>query len=181
MNDEAVAWLDELAGDLGGEIPFGVRLPMVVVSTLMRARAIAAERERRTARTRMRTAPGRWLVCHASCLRDASGALGTTALVIEPATAVEIAPIIVEACDLTPRERQITELIARGLATGEISATLHLSPHTVRDYVKAVFDKVGVSSRGERVAKLFAERYAPLHLAPEGVQTVEVEPGRPTR
>jgi DNA-binding CsgD family transcriptional regulator len=30
----------------------------------------------------------------------------------------------------------------------------------VRDYVKSVFDKVGVSSRGELVAKLFAEHYS---------------------
>jgi hypothetical protein len=45
---------------------------------------------------------------------------------------------------------------------------LHLSAHTVRDHVKAVFDKVGVSSRGELVAKLFAEHYAPLHLDPSG-------------
>ena len=36
--------------------------------------------------------------------------------------------------------------------------------HTIRDYVKAIFDKVGVSSRGELVAKLFAEHYAdPMH------------------
>jgi hypothetical protein len=38
----------------------------------------------------------------------------------------------------------------------------------VRDYVKVIFDKVGVSSRGELVAKLFAEHYAPIHLDPEG-------------
>ncbi len=34
----------------------------------------------------------------------------------------------------------------------------------MRDYIKAVFDKVGVSSRGELVAKLFAEHYSdPFH------------------
>jgi hypothetical protein len=34
----------------------------------------------------------------------------------------------------------------------------------VRDYVKAVFEKFAVSSRGELVARLFGEHYAdPLH------------------
>jgi hypothetical protein len=40
--------------------------------------------------------------------------------------------------------------------------------------VKAVFDKVGVSSRGELVAKLFAEHYAPLHLDTRGVERLDV-------
>jgi DNA-binding CsgD family transcriptional regulator len=174
INDDAAAWLDELAGDLGGETMFGVRLPMVVISTLMRARAIAAGRDRRTARARMRSnVSERWLVCHASCLRDEDGEIGNTALVIEAATSSEMAPIITEAYELSPREREITQLIARGLGTSDIAAALHLSTHTVRDYVKTVFDKVGVSSRGELVAKLFAEHYAPLHFDPSGLDEIE--------
>ena len=55
-------------------------------------------------------------------------------------------------------------LVARGYGTAEIAAALHLSAHTVRDHVKTIFDKVGVSSRGELVAKLFAEHYAPVHF-----------------
>ena len=34
----------------------------------------------------------------------------------------------------------------------------------MRDHVKAIFEKVGVSSRGELVATLFAELYAPTHF-----------------
>jgi hypothetical protein len=45
----------------------------------------------------------------------------------------------------------------------------------VRDYVKAIFAKVGVSNRGELVAKLFAEHYAPLHMAPDNVVVVRRE------
>lgn len=136
---------------------------MVVVSTLMRARAEGR------ARARMRSAAGRWLVCHASCLR---GAVGDTAVVIEPAKQSEIVPIIAEAYELAPRERDVTRLIARGLGTAEIARRLHLSGHTVRDYVKAIFDKVGVSSRGELVATLFAEHYAPVHLDHEALERV---------
>ena len=59
------------------------------------------------------------------------------------------------------RELDVTRAIARGLKTSEIAAHLHLSPHTVRDHVKAVFEKVGVFSRGELVHRVFAEHYAP--------------------
>jgi len=103
-------------------------------------------------------------VCHASLLCDADAVLTGVAVVIEPATAAEVAPIIVQAYDLTEREQQITRLIARGAGTAEIADELSLSTHTVRDHVKAIFAKVGVSSRGELVAKLFAEFYEPAHL-----------------
>lgn len=88
--------------------------------------------------------------------------LGASAVVIEPAKASEIVPLIVDAYELSERELEITQFIARGLATGEIAKQLFLSPHTVRDHVKAVFEKVGVSSRGELVGRLFTEHYAPV-------------------
>jgi DNA-binding CsgD family transcriptional regulator len=113
------------------------------------------------------------VVCHASCLRDESGELGNTALVIEPAAPAEIAPIVTQAYELTLREREITQLIAGGHGTRAIAGRLHLSTHTVRVYVKTIFDKVGVSSREELVAKLFADHYAPLHLDPDGVDRVQ--------
>jgi DNA-binding CsgD family transcriptional regulator len=154
-NDDAHAWLEELGGDA---------LPIVVVSTLMRARAIAHERDRGSARARTRSRAGCWLVCHASCLRNQDGEIGETALVIEPATGSEIAPIVAQAYELSARELEITELIAGGVGTAEIAARLFLSIHTVRDYIKAIFEKAGVSSRGELVAKLFADHYAPIHF-----------------
>jgi DNA-binding CsgD family transcriptional regulator len=160
-NDDALAWLDELTPDTEDECSFGTALPMVVAGTLMRARAIAEQRDDRAARARVRSRAGRWLVCHASCLRDANGELGNTALVVEPATASEIAPIVVQAYELSAREQEITRLIAGGFATAQIAGRLHLSAHTVRDYVKAVFEKVGVCSRGELVAKLFADHHDP--------------------
>jgi len=157
LNDHARAWLDELpAGPLTRH-----GLPSSVVSAVSRARAIAEGRERGQARLRLRSRSGRWLVVHASCLRLADGTIGQTVLVIEPARAAEIAPLIVTAYELSGREQEIVELIARGFPTSEIASTLFLSPHTVRDHVKAIFEKVGVCSRGELVAKVFAEHRSP--------------------
>jgi DNA-binding CsgD family transcriptional regulator len=94
------------------------------------------------------------------------------AVVIEPATASEIAWIAVRAHELSARERQITQLLARGLGTADVAGRLHLSAHTVRGYVKTIFEKVGVSSRGELVAKVFAQHHAPPALdAGRGVAT----------
>jgi DNA-binding CsgD family transcriptional regulator len=49
----------------------------------------------------------------------------------------------------------------RGLSTAEVSEELHITPNTVRDHFKAIFDKVGVRSRRELVAQVFAQHYQP--------------------
>ncbi|MFI1251839.1 LuxR C-terminal-related transcriptional regulator [Streptomyces anulatus] len=162
FNDDALAYLDTLPEGPAVPSPQGIQVPAWVQATAMKARAVAQERDRGQARARVRNRAGRWLVCHASCLREADGGPGASAVVIEPAKTSEIVPLIVDAYELTDRETEVTQYIARGLPTGEIAAQLHLSPHTVRDHIKAVFEKVGVSSRGELVGKLFTEYYAPL-------------------
>lgn len=173
VNEDALAWLDELPSDLDRPARLAGKLPMAMIAITTQARAIAQGCESGVARVRMRSRTGRWLVCHASCMRNSDGTLGHAAVVIEPAKAAEIAPIIVRAYELTAREEEIVGLISRGLATTEIALQLHLSRHTVRDYVKAIFDKLGVSSRGELVAKLFAEHYHPIHAVPGRQQYVD--------
>lgn len=158
-SDEARAWLGELPEPPIGPRPLGRPLSTEVIGVVARARAVADGRANPPARVRVRSPRGRWLVLHATCLRDLEGEPGPVAVVIEPARGEEIAPIIVEAYALSPREQEITQLIARGAGTAEIAATLFVSPHTVRDYIKTVFEKVGVSSRGELTAKFFAEHY----------------------
>jgi len=80
---------------------------------------------------------------------------------IEPARRADIAAIVVELYGLTEREQQVTQLLVRGLAIDEIAQTLWLSRHTVRDYAKTIYAKLGVSSRPELTAKLFAEHFLP--------------------
>jgi DNA-binding CsgD family transcriptional regulator len=111
-------------------------------------------------RTRLRTASGQWLVLHASRLR-AEESEGRIAVIFEEARPSEIAPLIVDAYGLTKREGEITKLVMRGLSTAEVSGKLHITPNTVRDHFKAIFDKTGVRSRRELVGQVFAQHYQP--------------------
>jgi len=52
---------------------------------------------------------------------------------------------------LTPRERDVARLVAEGMRNQEIGLKLHLSEHTVRNYLLRIFDKLGISSRVELV------------------------------
>lgn len=54
--------------------------------------------------------------------------------------------------DLSPRQLDVLELLMQGHGEKQISAALALSPHTVHDYVKALYKRYGVASRGELLA-----------------------------
>ena len=50
---------------------------------------------------------------------------------------------------LGPRERQVAELVARGLRNREIGALLGTSPNTVRNQLHRLFDKLNLTGRTE--------------------------------
>ena len=59
---------------------------------------------------------------------------------------------------LTPREQEVAALVVDGLADREIAACLHLSHHTVSQYVKRIYRKLGVDSRVALTRLLLARR-----------------------
>jgi DNA-binding CsgD family transcriptional regulator len=79
------------------------------------------------------------------------------AIVIQPAPAGSLVDTLLLAHGLTPREREIAQLVLTGMATNAIAARLYVSPWTVQDHLKAVFDKIGVRSRRELVARVNTE------------------------
>jgi DNA-binding CsgD family transcriptional regulator len=94
---------------------------------------------------------GGWLFVHASRLNPS---VGDIAVIIEPAQPQQVAPLLLGARGLTPRERDVALLVLRGTPTQAISAQLHLSPYTVKDHLKSIFDKMGVRSRRDLVATI---------------------------
>lgn len=58
---------------------------------------------------------------------------------------------------LTSRERELLDLLARGLTNDEIAATLHLTEGTVKGYLSTVFAKIGARNRVEAAFVAFEE------------------------
>lgn len=50
---------------------------------------------------------------------------------------------------LTPRERDVAALVARGLAYKDVAARLHISDHTVKNHLRRIYDKLDINSRVE--------------------------------
>ncbi len=133
-----------------GELPSGVH----ALAAFVRDQGTAAEGGN------VVTVPGRdgLVTLHAS-KPDPAGE--RVAIVIEAARGPRAATVRLEAAGATAREREVATLIARGLTNPEIAETLVLSPHTVGDHVKSLFEKLGVSSRQELVARVFLDEYLP--------------------
>jgi two-component system, NarL family, nitrate/nitrite response regulator NarL len=60
---------------------------------------------------------------------------------------------------LSPREHEITRLVACGLPNKVIGDMLEISPWTVATYLRRIFIKLGVSSRAAMVARVIEEKH----------------------
>jgi DNA-binding CsgD family transcriptional regulator len=151
----ARAWLGQLVPP---NLPFAELAAFGVVfnvASRVLARPTAAglggHPTRLPARARVRSMTGAWAVVEADALDPLER---TVAVTIRPAAATEILDLRFHAYDLTVRERELVSLLLDGSDTRTVSERLFLSPHTVQDHLKSIFEKTGVRTRKELVAAL---------------------------
>jgi DNA-binding NarL/FixJ family response regulator len=63
-----------------------------------------------------------------------------------------------EAAILTPREKEVLNLIAKGLLYKEIAEQLGISFHTVRQHIGKIYEKLHVQNKTEAINKVFGNR-----------------------
>ena len=56
--------------------------------------------------------------------------------------------------ELTPREREVAELAARGLRNAEIAKALFISENTVKHHLKIAFQKMNIDRRSKLINML---------------------------
>ncbi|GAB3606586.1 LuxR family transcriptional regulator [Conyzicola nivalis] len=119
-------------------------------------------------RARLELTYGEWLRRHHDMagarphLREAMGIfrnLGSTAWLDRSAAALRATRVATESGPskrnpLTPQEREIAELAARGLSTKDIASRLNLSPRTVGAHLYRIYPKLGIASRAALHAAL---------------------------
>jgi DNA-binding NarL/FixJ family response regulator len=57
------------------------------------------------------------------------------------------------ATPLSPREREVLQLIAAGYTNREVAAALHLSPHTVKGLASSLYRRLGAKNRADAVRR----------------------------
>lgn len=137
------------------------KLPSAVLAVAGRALRTAhfPDSPGEVAISRVLSRGGTWVVLHGAAL--VSNGTPRVAVIVEPAHPARITPLLMSAYGLTEREQDVTRLVLQGGSTGEIANALVVSPHTVQQHLKSVFDKTGVRSRRDLVGKVFFAHYEP--------------------
>jgi DNA-binding NarL/FixJ family response regulator len=154
----AERWIAEMVELPPPSVPTESKMVQAVAA---RARALETGEDplTQTARSRVQTRSGRWLLLYGT--RLSGGKPSRVAVIIQPAAPHDVAPLVALAYALTERECQIIRLCMKGLSTKDIAQVLTVSPYTVQDHLKSIFNKTGVRTRGELVGQIFLEHYVP--------------------
>ena len=170
----AERYLEEL-GDLGpgwqedGDLPVAI---WMVVGALRRALEPQTDRDRaRVPCLCVKARSGRWLTLQGALTEATPGNPSQKMIVIEPSGPKQIAWLRTAAYGLSPREREIVDLVLRGASRKQIATTLYITEYTVQDHLSNIFDKVGVRGREALIKRLFFDNLYPTLIPPELRQT----------
>jgi DNA-binding CsgD family transcriptional regulator len=123
-------------------------VPAAAYNVASQLLAVEAGIDAHPPRARALAAPGRWISLEAARLGDG------IAVTIGPIEQSERCSLFCRAYGLSARETDVVVRLAEGHDTRAVGEGLHVSRHTVQDHLKSVFDKTGVRSRRELLARM---------------------------
>jgi DNA-binding CsgD family transcriptional regulator len=101
-------------------------------------------------------------LCRAHLVEFSSESCSIVALHMEKVwSANEVVQEIGSKFQFTNREREVLARTSKGFSSNEIAAQLHISPNTVRSFVRLIMTKMGVATRSEIVAAVLQPHTRP--------------------
>jgi DNA-binding CsgD family transcriptional regulator len=122
---------------------FGILPAMVYPAATLAQSPTQANRAHALERTR----DGTWVMIEAATLEGSAD--GQIAVTFREATAQETFDRLCRISALSRREREVVAALLEGLDTRATCERLFISPHTLQDHLKSVFDKLQIHSRRE--------------------------------
>lgn len=145
--------------DLADDTNVTAELPSAIQGVLARQRVASLTGATQTGELRVYGRSGRWYVIRAALTEPDAEGRSSSVVIITPLGRAEVAPLLARLYGLSPREREVVSLVARGHATKTIAARLGISAYTVQDHLDRASEKVGVRGRRALLAKLFFDGY----------------------
>jgi DNA-binding CsgD family transcriptional regulator len=142
----ASLWLSRLLPQGSGPAPVPAAALNVAAQLLAREAGI----DDSPALSRVHVGGGVWLRLRASRIVPS----GQVAVTIERATPADRVEVFARAHGLSPRERELVDVLASGVDTADAAAHLFITPNTVQDHLKSVFNKASVHSRRELLGRV---------------------------
>jgi DNA-binding CsgD family transcriptional regulator len=146
----------------GSTVEAGVRsasIHAVASATRIAVAAVGAAGAPSLPSSAVRSAAGTWLVLHGALLGGPRP--GEVAVFLQRAHPTLVAPLLLKAYGLTTREQEVAQLVLRGATSTQAAQRLEISPHTVNDHLKSIYEKTGARTRGELSASLFFDEHLP--------------------
>ena len=147
------AWLSRLLPPDSRHAP----VPAAVLNVAAQLLAREAGIDHSPAIGRVHVGGAVWLRLRASRL-DPSGQIAVTIELASPADRIEM---FARSHGLSPRERELLDVLADGVDTAAAAARLFITPNTVQDHFKSVFVKAGVHSRRELLGRVLGVSSTP--------------------
>lgn len=132
-------------------------LPLVTAVNVL-AGAVRARRDWLGAASRVVLSDGCVLSLHGAAMTSDDYAV---AVIVDRARPAEVRAMLVDAYALTPRQREVLGHLLLGRSASDVARILGISEHTANDHRKAIYQRMGVSTRSQLAALLQSEQYDP--------------------
>ena len=162
--DEGASWILSPERQEAGVHPGGSALPEEI------RKLLNALKDTRTSVTKRVKIGNATYTCRSFLLRPVDGADGQAYMAVyvtKDSSVTDAIDLLAADYNLTDREQEALKAIATGLTSKEIAARMHISPNTVKSFIRIIMLKMSIDSRAAMMSKILQYTQRQVHSTDE--------------